>query len=228
VTARAPLLAAAALLGCVGWVGCGGPGGSPPPEAPVEPGAPPSAQAAPAFATGEAAWGRFHSKRFQLSVPLPDGRGWKIDDRSRPELFATHPETSSALTIALRHEDELMNRHKCEARARARGEVPSAPLTTIEDHAATGPDAYDTRTWVALDAGRPGEPIEGHVFLFGGFLRRCLFVHFSTRVPSMKDDDALSSRLAIASERIVRGIAFDPPRTTDDAEIPRDRPGGRR
>src|SRR5207302_616791 len=32
----------------------------------------------------------FHSKRFALSLPLPDGRAWRIDDHSHVELVATH------------------------------------------------------------------------------------------------------------------------------------------
>jgi hypothetical protein len=172
----------------------------------------------------DGAWGRFHSRRFQLSVPLPDGRTWKIDDRSRPELTATHEPTASRLTLWRSREDELMNRHKCEARARARGSVPDESLPTIDDHVTVGPDAYDSRVLVLVDPGRPGGAMEGHVLLFGAFLRQCLFFHLVTRVPGAMDDDVLSARLAVARERIVGGITMDPPRTTDSADVPRDRP----
>jgi hypothetical protein len=182
----------------------------------------------PPFATDDATWGRFHSKRFQLSVPLPDGRSWKIDDHSKPELHAVHASTSSRLVVLTENQEDLMNRHRCEARARARGYVPDAELTTLEDEVTTFPDAYDSRVWVALDAGKPGGGIEGHVFLFGAFLRRCLIVHLTTAVSSAKDDDVLSARLAIARARILGGLSLDPLRTTDDATVPRDRPSIRR
>jgi len=125
-------------------------------------------------------------------------------------------------------EDDLVNRQKCEERARALGWVASPTLTTVEDQVTIGPEAYDSRVWVALDAAKPGGELEGHVFLFGAFIRRCLLVHVSTRVASAKDEDVLSERLALARARIVRGLTIDPPRVMDDATVPRDKPEIRR
>jgi hypothetical protein len=130
--------------------------------------------------------------------------------------------------VVTTNEEDLMNRQRCETRARDLGYVPKTELTTVEDAVTVGPDAYDSRVWVALDAGRPGGAVDGHVFLFGAFLRRCLIVHVTTTVPSAKDEDILSSRLAIARARIIRGMTLDPMRTTDDATVPRDRPEIRR
>jgi hypothetical protein len=180
------------------------------------------------YPTEDAAWGRYHSKRFQLSFPLPDGKAWRIDDHSRPSLFAIHDATSSRVWVQATQEDELVNRQKCEERARALGWVASTKLTTVEDVTTIGPDAYDSRIWVALDAAKPGGALEGHVYLFGAFIRRCLLVHVSTSVPSAKDEDVLSERLALARARIVRSLTLDPPRTTDDATVPRDKPEIRR
>lgn len=182
----------------------------------------------PEYATDDASWGKFHSKRFQLTVPLPEGRAWKIDDHRSPEMVAVHTATSSRLSLIATQEEDLMNRQRCEERARAIGLVPKGQLTTVEDQVYVGPDAYDSRIWVALDAGKPGGGVEGHVFLFGAFLRRCLLVHLATSVPSAKDEEVLASRLAIANARIVKAITVDPLRTTDDATIPRDKPDIRR
>jgi hypothetical protein len=184
---------------------------------------------APDFPAGEGSWGKFHSKRFQLTVPLPDGRAWKIDDHHGPELVATHEPTSSRLTLVLTQEEELMNRQRCEERARARGWATKPTLTTVEDQIHVGPDAYDSRVWVAIDAaGGQSGAVEGHVYLFGAFLRRCLLVHLSTTVPSSRQEEVLASRLAIGEARIVKAIALDLPRTTDDARVPRDKPDTRR
>ena len=171
--------------------------------------------------TDEKSWGKYHSKRFLLTIPLPDGHAWKIDDHSQPSLVAVHEPTSSKLTLEMTREDELVNRAKCETRARNMGWIPSPTLTTVADDVITGPELYDTRVWVALDASAPGGAIEGHVYLFGAFLRQCLLVHFTTRVASSKDEAALSARLAIADARVVRAIKLDPPRTTDDAVVPK-------
>ncbi|MDF2691644.1 MAG: hypothetical protein K0S65_27 [Labilithrix sp.] len=217
------------LLVCAALSACGG-------EAPTAKEAPRAATSAssttgarPAdYGGDDAAWGKFHSKRFQLTVPLPDGHGWKIDDHRAPELVAVHPPTSSRLTVVATQEEELMNRQRCEEHARSRGFIGTRALTTVEDQVHVGPDAYDSRVWVAIDAGRPGGGVEGHVFLFGAFLRRCLLVHLQTGVPSPRDEDVLAARLAVGSARIVKAITLDPPRTTDDATIPRDRPDIRR
>ncbi len=217
-------LSGSTVLG-VTLAACGGPARG---VAVATPG-PARASTVPEYASGDSAWGKFHSKRFQLTVPLPDGRGWRIDDHHAPELVATHEPTSSRLTILATREPDLMNRVRCEARARTLGIVPaSATLTTVEDEVHVGPDAYDAHVWVALDPGKPDGRVEGHVFLFGAFLRQCLLVHLSTTVPSSKDENVLASRLAVAGTRIVKAITLDPPRTTDDASVPRDKPNIRR
>lgn len=212
LTVGAPLLACAAAAP------------TPPPPTPLGP----PAVAAPRFPSDDAAWGRYHSKRFNLSFPLPDGKGWRIDDHSRPSLFALHEATGSKVHVLTTQEDDLVNRQKCEVRARNLGWVTSTNLTTVDDETTVGPEAYDSRIWVALDAAKPGGALEGHVYLFGAFIRRCLLVHVSTVVASAKDEGVLSERLALARARIVRGLTVDPPRVTDEATVPRDKPDIRR
>lgn len=205
-------------------VGCGG-AATPPPNGGAR--ANLEAKGAPAFPLDDASFGRYHSKRFLLSFPLPDGKAWKIDDRSAAELVATHAPTSSSLRVAVTRETELTSRARCEARARETGWVqdsPRAPLTTLEEHVQTGPEAYDSRVWVALQPGKPGGPLLGHVFLFGGFLRQCLLVRYTTEVPSARDEDALAARLALVRTRVLRGLELDPLRVTDEAEVPRTKP----
>ncbi|MDB4942571.1 MAG: hypothetical protein JWP97_2105 [Labilithrix sp.] len=215
MTARA--LFAALALTCAA---CGDPPAARPPGA----GGPASVTAtAPRYPAEDAAWGRYHSKRFNLSFPLPDGKGWRIDDHSRPWLFAMHDATASKLWVIATQEDELVNRQKCETRARNLGWVASSTLTTVEDEVTVGPEAYDSRIWVALDAAKQGGKLEGHLYLFGAFIRRCLLVHVATSVASAREEDVLSERLALARARIVRGLQLDLPRTSDDAAVPRDK-----
>lgn len=215
-------LAGLALAGLA--LGCAGASAAPAIATP----APASAARPAAYPEDDASWGRYHSKRFLLTVPLPDGKAWRIDDHSRPSLFALHEGTSSRLSILKTREDDLMNRKKCEERARELGWVTSKTLTTVEEEVTVGPDAYDSRVWVAIDAAKGGPGLEGHVYLFGAFLRGCLLVHLSTRVPAANDEDVLAARLAVARARIIRGMTLDPPRVTDDATVPRDKPEIRR
>src|SRR5262249_44659931 len=142
-----------------------------------------------------------------------------------PELVAVHPATDSRLKLVITQEDELMNRQRCEERAKNRGWIKPS-LTTVDDQLIVGPDAYDSRVWTAIDATSSGA-LEGHVFLFGAFLGRCLLVDLSTRVAA-KDEAVLASRLAVGGARIVKAITLDPPRTTDEATVPRVKPDIRR
>jgi hypothetical protein len=158
---------------------------------------------------------RFHSSRFGLSVPLPDGRAWRIDDHKNLALLAVHPPTRSTLTLQSFTDPEAMSRQKCEERARTMGLVALRDPHTVEDVTLAGPGAYDSRVWVALETGTSTQaPLSGHVFLFGAFLRKCLFVHYATQVASEREEAVLTSRLAVARLRILPGIgveAFDRP-----------------
>jgi hypothetical protein len=181
-----------------------------------------------AYVVDEAAWGKYHSKRHQFTVSLPEGKVWKIDDHRQPELVATHAATKSRLTVMATREEELANQTRCEARARSLGWVPQTPLTTVEDADFSGPEDYRSRVWVAVDAGRRDGSLEGHVFLFGAFLHRCLLVHLVTGVASANDEEVLATRLAVGTTRIVKGISVDASRTTEDAPLPRDKPDVKR
>lgn len=189
-----------------------------------------SREAGPAlpYPTEPGTWRRLVSRRFQLSLSLPDGAAWRLDDHSQPSLVATHEETSSRLELRATQEDELVSRHKCEDRARALGWIDDGALTTVDDEVTTGPDAYDSRVRIALETRGASSELVGHVYLFGGFLRRCLLVHLTTRVPSMRDEPALSQRLAVFRARSLRGLTLEAPRVQGNADVPRVTPGQRR
>lgn len=181
----------------------------------------------PSYTTEAAAWGKFHSKRFNVTANLPDGKAWKIDDHKEPDMVALHDATMSRFTVRATNEEGLMNRQRCEARARALGIVPDKAdklFTTVHDDVWIGPEAYDSRVWVAIEAGQPGGGMTGHVFLFGSFIRRCLFVHLSTTIPTGNQEEVLATRLAVAEEKIVKAITLDAPRTSEDATLPKEKP----
>jgi hypothetical protein len=165
---------------------------------------------------------RYHSLRFDLTVPLPDGRTWKIDDHHERALVARHAPTHSTLTLLTFTEPELMSRQKCEARATEMGLLALHDPHTIEDLTTVGPDAFDSRIWIALEAGASGSAaLVGHAILVGGYVHKCLLVHYATEVSSEKDESLLTSRLAVARLRILAGVQMDP-----FDEAPRARPRG--
>src|SRR5262245_42562151 len=87
---------AAAVAAALFTAACG-PAAQPPPPPPPTPTAAPAAERASDLETGKV--GEFHSKRFQITLPLPDGRAWKIDDHSGTWLVATHAASSSELAV---------------------------------------------------------------------------------------------------------------------------------
>ncbi|MGH7294509.1 MAG: hypothetical protein ACRELB_06245, partial [Polyangiaceae bacterium] len=124
---------------------------------------------------------RFHSQRFALHLPLPDGHAWRIDDHSGPALVATHAPTRSRVVLAVFRADGLVGRAQCEVLARERGLVPTRELRTLDEETGITLQNFDTRTLVALDGGSgPDQPLVGHVIAFGGFLRKCFVFDFST------------------------------------------------
>lgn len=186
----------------------------------------PAPRAAPvAFPDDPRPLARFHSQRFSLFLPLPDGRAWRIDDHSGPALIATHPATHSRVVLAVLRADELVGRDRCEAMARERKLVPGGSLQKLEEETGLTQGTFDTRTVVALDPGTgPTEPLVGHVMAFGGFLRKCFVFDFSTQVDGAADEAVLSARLAYARARILGGLEIDPigvvPRETPDLPAP--------
>ncbi len=217
-SSRSSLLLAALATALIEGCGEGGaPAESPHGALAPRPGAPPG------YAEDEHAWGAYHSKRLLLSLKLPEGRVWRIDDHSGPELRASHPGTRSEVIVSRWSEGELVGRKQCEARARERGFVPRKDLRTLESTVTVGPEAFDTRQWVALEVKGSGALV-GHLFAFGGNIRQCLLFHLSTEVDGVVDELVLSQRLAMAKTRILDRLALDPPRIGEDIEVGREKP----
>jgi hypothetical protein len=153
---------------------------------------------------------------------LPDGRAWRIDDHSQPELVATHTPTHSKVTVSVFRADELVGRARCEALSRVRKLVPTGDLRTLEDESSLMHQVFDTRVWVAVEpGGGPERSLVAYVMAFGGFLRKCFAFVFSTQVDSASDEPVLTSRVAFARARILGGLELDA-----FGAIPRDTPAG--
>jgi hypothetical protein len=159
---------------------------------------------------------RYRSRRLALTLPLPDGAAWRIDDHSQPELVATHAATHSRVVVAVFVANELVGRSQCEELARSRKLVPADDthtLRTVADEVAMTQGMFDTRIEVALEPGDgPDGGVAGHLLAFGGFLRKCYVFAYSTEVAGAAEEGALSSRLAFVRARVFGGLeleAFD-------------------
>lgn len=152
-------------------------------------------------------WGVYRSKRFALVLHLPGGSEWRVDDRSRAELVAIHQPTKARLFAARWTEFEQQNHASCEVRARARNLLPPASAVVVDEAAAFRSDGEDEHTWVAIEPGADAAaPLRGHAVAVGAHGKKCWAVHYVTEVPSAKQEDELSTRLARAREGTIARV----------------------
>ena len=156
----------------------------------------------------------YRSRRLELSLPLPDGKAWRIDDHSQPELVATHAATASTILVSVFNAGELVGRAQCEERARERHLVPDVGAKTVrvvEDEVAITQGEFDTRIEVVVRAdGGPESLLIGRLMAFGGFLRKCFVFIYSTTVDRTSEEPVLSERLAFVRARVFGGLELEP------------------
>ena len=166
---------------------------------------------APPRATFEGAhWGRYDSRRFELSLGLPDGAGWAIDDHRSPWLSARHAGTRSTVVVRAWSEDDLATRASCYARARgwdpSLPDINGAPL--VDDRVRSLGGAIDARVAVGIAT---GTELAGFAVASGASVRRCLVLVFRTAIdrsaPSAADQ--LAGRLAVATEGVFASLRLD-------------------
>ena len=199
-----PLLRFGALLllgvGALGGLGCGAPLVVVP-SAPLTPA--PVVVAAPK-GLGDGRVGEFVSARFGLRMPLPDGKSWRIDDHGGHWLIATHAGAASELVVRTWREEAVMNRGRCEERARFWRKIPERESADIvEKHSVNVPPDFDTVVEVGVIApalqgkkGRAGDALRGFALAFGGKGRRCFAWIYTTSAGGPGAEAVLGERLA--------------------------------
>jgi hypothetical protein len=156
----------------------------------------------------------YQSRRLELSLPLPDGKAWRIDDHSQPELVATHAATASKILVSVFNAGELVGRARCEELALEKHLVPdvgSKTVRVVEDEVAITQGEFDTRIEVVVRAdGGPESLLIGRLMAFGGFLRKCFVFVYSTAVDRTSEEPVLSERLAFVRARVLGGLELEP------------------
>lgn len=188
------------VVGVLGVSGC---------EAPVV--VVPSAPLAPAPVVapgvkglGDGRAGEFVSARFGLKLPLPDGKSWRIDDHGGHWLIAAHAGAASELVVRTWREEAVMNRARCEERARFWRKIPERESADIvEKHSVDVPPGFDTVVEVGVIAPAPqskkagaGEALRGFALAFGGKGRRCFAWIYTTSAGGPGAEAVLGERLA--------------------------------
>ncbi|MEJ7732082.1 MAG: hypothetical protein WKG00_23085 [Polyangiaceae bacterium] len=189
------LALAAALSACAGEA----------PPAPARPTAPgPGARQAE---FSDRAWASYRSRRFGLVLPLPEASAWRIDDRGTQWLEASHAATGSELSVRMWHEDEIVNRDRCEARARGWKKLPpSEEIEVLLHERVPVPPEFDTALSVGLVAPAPGRPLVGTALAFGGWAHGCFAFLYRTSATGAGAEEAVGSRLAAIVDGSLRKL----------------------
>jgi hypothetical protein len=158
----------------------------------------------------EERWGEFASKRFGLRLPLPDGPAWRIDDHTGRFLLATNASTGSELAVRLWREDEVVNRQRCEAKARVLRALPErASAELVDRRAVSVPAAFDTvvETFV-VPVKAQGGVITAFALAFGGLERRCFAYVFETRAAFAGAAQIVGDRLGSMVQGSLEKLVF--------------------
>ena len=160
-------------------------------------------------------WATFHSKRFELSLRLPDGPAWRIDDHKSPWLRATHEATRSKIAVRSWREEENVTRGGCYARARAWDpSLPDLDASRLLDDGVRSLDSQSARVIVGL-AGTADASVDaaasigGFVLAIVGEVRRCLLVAYETEAKGAAAEGQVADRLAIVADRLLPAIKLD-------------------
>lgn len=174
---------------------------SPPSAAPPPP---------PASALGGGQLGEYRSERFDLLLPLPDARGFRVEDGQGPWLVATHAASSTSLLVRTWREDGRASRAACEARARLWRDLPRLdPSLTIVERRVDVPEGFDTVLQIGVVEAAPGAPIEGVALAFGGSGRRCFAFVAETRAQGASAERLVAERLAAVVEISLGGLRLE-------------------
>jgi hypothetical protein len=176
----------------------------PPAVVPVVPSKPVPIVVARPPALGDGPAGDFVSLRFGLKLPLPDGKSWRIDDHDSNWLVAKHAASASDLVVRVWREEAVMNRARCEERARFWRKIPERESADIvEKHPVDVPTGFDTVVEVGVIApalagkkARAGGDLRGVAMAFGGKGRRCFAWIYTTSAGGQGAEQVLGERLA--------------------------------
>ncbi|WP_438023683.1 hypothetical protein [Sorangium sp. So ce233] len=200
---RLGLWPAAALLALL--PACAAAPAAPPPPPPRTALPPP-----PPSTLGDGELGEYRSERFDLRLPLPDARGFRVEDREGPWLVATHAASSTSLLVRTWREDGRASRAACEARARLWRDLPrpDRSLTAVERRIDV-PEGFDTVVEIGVADAPPGAPIEGFAVAFGGYGRRCFAFIAETRAAGPSAERLVAERLAAVVELSLGGLRLE-------------------
>lgn len=177
----------------------------------VTPRSVPEPEAIDAFPSpaGEPKFKRVVSKRLRLSIPLPNRSGWKLKREKSMFVVLEHAATSSKLLVALWREDELMNRQRCEERARLLRDLPQR-ADVLSTRLLPVPKEFDTQVDVGFDTAGEAAPLHGYALAFGGLARECFAFVYTTMASGEGRERIVGDRLAVMQTVALEGVERRP------------------
>jgi hypothetical protein len=169
--------------------------------------------------------GTFHSRRFELSFSLPDGKGWRIDDHRTPWLVATHESTRSRLVVRAWPETGFSTDQGCYEKARSWDPtLPRLDATApLVDETRTVSKSLDARVViaavVALDDATRAPDVASQSSGGSGFAvfaaapsHKCIVLVYRTdELPSAPSGGRILDRLAKIANVTLESVALDDP-----------------
>jgi hypothetical protein len=155
--------------------------------------------------------GTFHSARFELSLDLPDGAAWRVDDHKTPWLVAIHERTRSTLQVRSWNEDRPATKHRCYERVRQwkQGLPDIDTAHAIGDELRHLDAGVEARMVSGIDVPEGSPNISGYAIAVGTLVRKCIVIIYQTEASRPSGPAALADRLAVVSETVMAKVRFD-------------------
>jgi hypothetical protein len=155
--------------------------------------------------------GTFHSARFELSLDLPDGKAWRIDDHDGPWLVAVHEPTSSTLNLRSWTEEQPATKHRCYDRAKQwkQGLPDIDTAHAVSDELRKLDGGVEARIVSGVEVAEGSPHIAGYAVAVGTAVRKCVVIAYRTEAGRHAGPEAVADRLAVVSETVMSKVRFD-------------------
>lgn len=198
-----------ALVAVAATFGCGA--GSAPAAPPPRPAAPPPAPRAEPVGIKDRAWGLAVSKRYSLSVSLPEREAWRDDDWKEPWWTLRHAESRSELRARTWRASRLSTAKECREQLRlwlpTAPDPEKAPESVIERRVLDAPSGYSTELAIGVRRTGQGSEIEGYALALGHTIGECYAALYTTKAGGKAAESTVGERLALITEGVLPRVA---------------------
>lgn len=140
-----------------------------------------------------------------MSLELPSGNEWTLDDRGPAWWIATHGPTSSELAVRTWRAARTVSTTDCLAEARLRGPRHfQEPAESLDSRALAAPEGFTGE--VVLGVTDAGGHLEGRLQAVGRAAGRCFALGFVTVAEGPRAPALVGGRLAAIAEVVAPSV----------------------